>query len=104
VVAERDGGGCAGFSSVLHDTCPQLFGGRTGRDIAFEYLPHQGIDSIDVADDKRTALCMVTMGGQKVVILLRWAAFEGKIYLSPEKAPDPKTGVFKPWILKRNLR
>jgi hypothetical protein len=29
---------------------------------------------------------------------------EGHLYLSPEKAPDPKTGIFKPWILRTKVK
>ncbi|HKB40619.1 MAG TPA: hypothetical protein VKD72_29605, partial [Gemmataceae bacterium] len=31
---------------------------------------------------------------------LGWVVYEGRFYISPEKAPDPKTGLFKPWILR----
>ena len=62
-----------------------------------------GIHNIEVADDNRTVLCTVdTTKDSKVVrenFVLRWVLHEGKLYLSPEKAPDPKTGIFKPWRL-----
>lgn len=35
--------------------------------------------------------------------ILRWVVYEGHFSLSPEKAPDPKTGIFKPWILRTTV-
>jgi hypothetical protein len=80
--------------------------GLTDRDIAFECSDHQGIHNIKVADDLRTVLCIVDpKGGKKAseLIILRWVVYEGRLYLSPENAPDPKTGIFKPWILRTKL-
>ena len=77
--------------------------GLTDHDIAFEFADHQGIHNIQVADDLRTVLCTVDpRGGKKEreLILLRWAVYEGHMYISPDKAPDPKTGIFRPWILR----
>lgn len=31
---------------------------------------------------------------------MRCVVYEGHTYLSPEQAPDLKTGIFKPWILR----
>jgi hypothetical protein len=78
--------------------------GLTNRDIAFEYADHQGQESIVVADDLKTVLCITSLGGgKKEVFVLRWVVYEGHIYISPENAPDPKTGIFKPWILRKKM-
>ncbi|MDB5311565.1 MAG: sigE 18 [Gemmataceae bacterium] len=78
--------------------------GLTDRDIAFEVAGDRGIYNIEVADDNRTVLCTVdTTKDSKVVrevILIRWVIHEGCLYVSPGKAPDPKTGIFTPWILR----
>jgi len=85
--------------------------GLTDRDIAFELAYSPRILSIDVADDLRTVLCTIELNGgerkdnggftiRREAIILRWVVYEGRLYLSPEKAPDPKTGIFKPWILR----
>jgi hypothetical protein len=29
---------------------------------------------------------------------------DGHIYIAPEKAPDPKTSIFKPWILRTKVK
>jgi hypothetical protein len=78
--------------------------GLTDRDIAFEFADNQGRDNIGVADDLRTVLCITQLkGGGKEAIILRWVIYEGHLYISPEKAPDPKTGIFKPWILRTKV-
>jgi len=79
--------------------------GLTDRDIAYEILDHQGLNSYQVADDLRTILFQVdAKGGGKELIIVRWVAYEGRLYISPEKAPDPKTGIFKPWILRTKVK
>lgn len=78
--------------------------GLTDRDIAYEILDHQGLNSYQVADDVRTILFNVnSKGGGKELIMVRWVLYEGRLYISPEKAPDPKTGIFKPWILRTKV-
>jgi hypothetical protein len=77
--------------------------GLTDRDIAFEVVRSKGIHNIVVADDNRTALCILDTEDGRELFLLRWVVYEGHIYLSPEKAPDPKTGIFKPWILRTKV-
>ena len=78
--------------------------GLTDRDIAYEILDHQGLNTYQVADDLRTILFQVdAKGGGKEVIVVRWVVYEGRLYISPEKAPDPKTGIFKPWILRTKV-
>jgi hypothetical protein len=75
--------------------------GLTDRDIAYEVSDDQGLNNYHVADDLRTVLFVVdSKGGAKELIIVRWAVYEGHIYISPEKAPDSKTGIFKPWILR----
>jgi hypothetical protein len=79
--------------------------GLTDRDIAYEILDHQGLDNYHVADDLRTVLFVVeSKGGGKELIIVRWVVYEGHLYLSPEKAPDPKTGIIKPWILRTKVK
>ena len=82
--------------------------GLTDRDIAFEVIDNwpsfQGIYSIVVADDNQTALCILDTKEGKELFILRWVVYEGHIYISPEKAPDPKTGIFKPWILRTKVK
>ena len=39
----------------------------------------------------------------KEAILLQTTVHEGKLYMVPAKAPDPKTGTFTPWILRTKL-
>ena len=78
--------------------------GLTDRDIAFEIADHQGIDSLLVADDNLTVLVVLEVkGGGKEAFVMRCVVYEGHIYISPEKAPDPKTGIFTPWILRTKL-
>ena len=79
--------------------------GLTDKDIAFEVVgEYRGIHNYFVADDNRTILCTLlrTVDGKgvKEVFLLRWVVYEGHLYVSPEKAPDAKTGIFTPWILR----
>lgn len=79
--------------------------GLTDRDIAFEIADHQGIDSLLVADDNLTVLVVLEVkGGGKEAFVMRCVVYEGHIYISPEKAPDPKTGIFKPWILRTKVK
>jgi hypothetical protein len=81
--------------------------GLTERDIPFEVIDkwpsYQGIHNIVVADDNQTALCILDTKGGKELFILRWVVYEGHLYISPEKAPDPKTGIFKPWILRTKV-
>ncbi|WP_202947335.1 hypothetical protein, partial [Zavarzinella formosa] len=75
--------------------------GLTDREIAFEIADHQGIASLRVADDKLTVIVVLRFkGGEKEVFVMRCAVLEDRIYISPEKAPDPNTGIIKPWILR----
>jgi len=79
--------------------------GLTDRDIAFEIADHQGIDSLHVADDNLTILVVLEVkGGGKEAFVMRCVVYEGHLYISPEKAPDPKTGIFKPWILRAKVK
>lgn len=78
--------------------------GLTDREIAFEFADHDGLNNYHVADDLRTVLFQVdSKGGGKELIIVRWVVYEGRLYISPEKAPDPKTGIFKPWILRTKV-
>ena len=73
--------------------------------VAYEILDHQGLHNYHVADDLRTILFVVhAKGGGKELIIVRWVVYEGHLYISPEKAPDPKTGIFKPWILRTKVK
>jgi hypothetical protein len=80
----------------------------TDRDIAFEVINdwpwYQGVHEIKVADDNRTALCILLTKEGKELFILRWVVYEGHAYISPEKAPDPKAGIFKPWILRTKVK
>jgi hypothetical protein len=82
--------------------------GLTDRDITFEVTAdwpwYQGIHNIVVADDNRTALCILNTKDGKELFILRWVVYEGHLYISPENAPDPKTGIFKPWILRTKVQ
>ena len=82
--------------------------GLTDRDIAFEVINdwpwYQGLHNIVVGDDNRTVLCIVVTKEGKELFILRWVVYEGHLYISPEKAPDPKTGIFKPWILRTKVK
>jgi hypothetical protein len=81
--------------------------GLTDRDIAFEVIDNwpsfRGIYNIVVADDNQTVLCILDTKEGKELFILRWVVYEGHLYISPEKAPDPKTGIFKPWILRTKV-
>ena len=79
--------------------------GLTDKDIAYEIGEHEGLNSYEVADDLRTVLFIVQCKGgtERELIIARWVVYEGHLYLSPEKGPDPKTGIFKPWILRTKL-
>ncbi len=75
------------------------------RDLAVQMAPIGNIWNYEVADDRRTILCLVETQATpnapvKEALLLRVAVHEGKLYVSPVKAPDPKTGSFTPWILR----
>jgi hypothetical protein len=78
--------------------------GLTDRDLAYEIGDDTGTQNLQVADDLRTVLFVVNAkGGGKEMIIVRWVVYEGHLYISPEKAPDPRTGIFKPWILRTKL-
>jgi hypothetical protein len=78
--------------------------GLTDRDLAYEIGDHTGMQNYHVADDLRTVLFVVdSKGGGTELFIVRWVAYEGHLYVSPEKAPDPKTGIFKPWILRARV-
>jgi hypothetical protein len=82
--------------------------GLTDRDIAFEVIDDwpsfQGIHNIVVADDNRTALCILNTKEGKELFILRWVVYEGHVYISPENAPDPKTGIIKPWLVRTKVK
>jgi hypothetical protein len=81
--------------------------GLTEHDIAFEVIgpSYLGIHSITAADDNRTVLCVLELnGGGREAFILRWVVYEGHLYISPERAPDPKTRIFKPWILQTRVK
>jgi len=68
------------------------------------------IYTMQIADDRKTILCVVgtkeNASAKDLVkegILLRVIVHEKKLYLSPEKGPDPKTKTFTPWILRMKL-
>ncbi len=78
----------------------------TDADLAAPIAPVWGIDTYEIADDRRTVLCFVetktgTDAVVKEAILLRLSVHEGKVYLLPAKAPDAKTGSFTLWILRK---
>jgi hypothetical protein len=79
--------------------------GLTDRDLVYEIGDHVGLHDYKVADDLRTVLFIVDSkgGAGRELIMVRWGVYEGHLYLSPEKAPDPKTGIFRPWILRAKL-
>jgi RNA polymerase sigma factor (sigma-70 family) len=78
--------------------------GLTDRDIAFEFADSSRILNMNVADDNRTVLVVLEQeGGIKEAFVVRWVVYEGHLYISPEKAPDPKTGIFTPWILRTKV-
>jgi RNA polymerase sigma factor (sigma-70 family) len=78
--------------------------GLTDRDIAFEFADSVGICNINVADDRRTVLVVLEQkGGVREAFIMRCVVYEGHLYISPEKAPDPKTGIFAPWILRTKV-
>ena len=77
----------------------------TDRDLSVQMPAVGAILTIPTADDEQTILCIVDTEAapkKKVreAIPLRVCVFEGRHYLSPLKAPHPKTGVFTPWILR----
>lgn len=79
--------------------------GLTDRDLIYEIGDHVGLENYHVADDLRTVLFVVqSKGGTgRELIMIRWVVYEGHLYLLPEKAPDPVTGIFRPWILQAKL-
>jgi len=79
--------------------------GLTDRDLSATLAPVRNIYSYEYADDKQTILCLVDTDANpqkpvREIILLRYTVHEGKMYLTPARAPDPKTGVITPWILR----
>lgn len=79
--------------------------GLADKEIAFEVVGnYHGLHNYAVADDDRTILCTLerAVDGNVVreLFLFRWVYHDGCLYVSPEKAPDPKTGIFTPWILR----
>lgn len=76
--------------------------GLTDRDLVYEIGDHVGLHNYEVADDLRTVLFIVdSKGGTgRELIIVRWVVYEGYLYIAPEKAPDPVTGIFRPWILQ----
>lgn len=79
--------------------------GLTDRDLVYEIGDHVGLHNYHVADDLRTVLFIVdSKGGTgRELIIVRWVVYEGHLYIAPEKAPDPKTGIFRPWLLQAKL-
>jgi hypothetical protein len=78
--------------------------GLTDRDIAFEDSGSSSIHSLELADDNLTVLIVLNVkGGAYEAFVVRCVVYEGHVYISPEKAPDPKTGIFKPWILRTKV-
>lgn len=85
--------------------------GLTDGDLSVAMPAVGGIFDIQVADDEQTVLCIVRTGPVakdpvKEVLVFRVSDTEGKggvRYLLPPKAPDSKTGVFTPWILRTKL-
>jgi hypothetical protein len=66
---------------------------------------HQGIDSLHVADDKLIVIVILELkGGGREAFVIRCVVYEGHTNISPEKAPDPKTSIFKPWILRTKVK
>ncbi|WP_020472596.1 hypothetical protein [Zavarzinella formosa] len=54
--------------------------------------------------DGQTTLCIVDVEATppkkiREALLLRVFVHEGKPHIAPQKAPNPKTGAFTPWIL-----
>jgi len=75
--------------------------GLTDKDLAYEIGDNTGLRNYHLADDLRTILFVVdAKGGGKELIVARWVVYEGRLYLSPEKGPDPKTGIFTLWMLR----
>ena len=73
-------------------------------DFRVQVVPIGVIHNIRMADDKRTLLCYVETGDrQKEAIRLRAVTREGRLYLLPPKAPDEKTQLVTPWILRMSL-
>jgi hypothetical protein len=59
------------------------------------------IHSNDLTDDPSTALVVAdTEGGVKECFLFRLTVHEGEVYIAPQKAPDKKSKLFKPWIYR----
>ncbi len=57
-----------------------------------------------VTDDPRTAVIVArTQDAEKEAFVFRLVVREGKVYLRPLAPPDPKTGSFRPWILRLKL-
>jgi uncharacterized protein (TIGR03067 family) len=57
-----------------------------------------------VAADNLTVLVTLDVkGGGRDAFVMRCVVHEGHIYISPEKAPDPKSGIFTPWILRTKV-
>jgi hypothetical protein len=79
----------------------------TDRDLSVQMAAVWNIYNYVIADDRQTILCFVDTKENpnakepvKEAILLRIVLLEGKLYVSPVKAPDAKSGSFTPWILR----
>jgi hypothetical protein len=59
------------------------------------------IHNNNLSDDPSTALVVAdTEGGTKECFLFRLTVHEGVVYIAPLKAPDKKSKLFSPWILR----
>jgi len=66
---------------------------------------YQGIASLHVADDHQTVLVVLDVkGGERKRSSFAGWFTKATYTISPEKAPDPKTGIFKPWILRTKVK
>ncbi len=79
--------------------------GLTDRDLSISMPAVGSLYTIAPADDDQTFLAIVSTEADpkmkvREAFLLRVSFIEGKHYITPLKAPDPKTGAFTPWILR----
>ncbi|WP_052640007.1 RNA polymerase sigma factor [Zavarzinella formosa] len=77
----------------------------TDRDLSVPMPAVGSIINFETAGDGQTILCIVDVEATppkkiREALLLRVSVHEGKPYITPQKAPDPKTGAFTPWILR----
>ena len=73
-------------------------------ELAMEMMPLLGIHNIQVGEDGDTVVCLVdTDDGKKEVLVLRAVERAGRLYFSPEGAPEEGTGRFSPWVLRMEV-